>query len=204
MSHLSHVEFVDAVERRLSGLRLEHAEQCAECRAEIDRLRATMDLAGADAGDEPSPLFWTHFSARVSEAIRSEPIEPATSWRTWLLRPAALTLATALVAVVGLSLVSERAKRTGSTPSPAAEPPRMAAVASSVDSGPLETGDDLDADSAWAVVRTAAEGIDWDDARAAGLEAQPGTADRMALELTDAERIELMRILEQEMKRSGA
>ena len=53
-------------------------------------------------------------------------------------------------------------------------------------------------------MRSAAEDIDWEDARAAGLQAQPGAADRMALELTEAERIELMRIVEREMKRSGA
>ena len=55
----------------------------------------------------------------------------------------------------------------------------------------------------WAVVRAAAEGLNLDEAQSEGLVARPGTADRMALELTPAERAELIRLLQTEFK-SGA
>jgi hypothetical protein len=204
MRHLSGSEFVDAVEHRLSGTRLDHAEQCAECRTEIDRLRAAIDLAGMDAAEEPSPLFWGHFSSRVSEAVRAEASEPAASWRGWFLRPAALTAAAAAVAVIALIVVTERPRRAASAPPAVSGTAGVVAAPNPAETAALDPYDDLDADTAWAVVRSAAEDIDWEDARAAGLQAQPGAADRMALELTEPERIELMRIVEREMKRSGA
>src|SRR5262249_54441593 len=65
MKHLSDSEFVDGLEGRLSGVRLDHSGTCATCRAELDRLRAAVALAEADAAEEPSPLFWAHFGSRV-------------------------------------------------------------------------------------------------------------------------------------------
>jgi len=203
MNHLSDSEFVDGLEGRLSGVRLEHAGACAKCRAELDRLRAAVALAEADAADEPSPLFWAHFGSRVSDAIRAESIEPAQpAWRAWLVRPVVLATAAAAVVVLAVSVVTRIPVGTPREASPG-DAARVTVRPNQPDPGTFET-DNLDDDAAWAVVRTAAEGLDWDDAGAAGLQAQPGAADRMALELTEAERIELMRILEHEMKRSGA
>ena len=64
-------------------------------------------------------------------------------------------------------------------------------------------GDNIEADEAWAVVRTAAEGLAWEDAHTVGISPYPGSAEGIALELTAEERAELGRLLNAEMKRSG-
>jgi hypothetical protein len=199
MRHLSDVEFVDAVEGRLTGSRLAHAAACAACRDGVERLRGALDLAAGDGADEPSPLFWAHFSSRVSQAIRDEAIASTPWWRGWILGPAAV--AAAAVVAIAVSLVSLNPKP---APAPPIDAARVSAALAPPENAALEPAEDLDDDPAWAVVRTAAEDFDWDDARAAGLQAQPGTADHMVIELSEAERIELLRILEQEMKHSGA
>ena len=45
---------------------------------------------------------------------------------------------------------------------------------------------------------------DWEDATEAGIHARPGSADRVAVEMSAAERQELARLLEDELKRTGA
>jgi len=45
--------------------------------------------------------------------------------------------------------------------------------------------------------------IDWDAAGDAGLTTREGAADNAVTQLTDAERVELHRLLEQALKRSG-
>jgi hypothetical protein len=77
--------------------------------------------------------------------------------------------------------------------------PRTAAAAAELPA----TADDVEADGAWAVVRTAADDLAWDEVTAAGITAHPGSAERVALELTAAERAELARLLESEMKPNG-
>ena len=58
--------------------------------------------------------------------------------------------------------------------------------------------------SAWAVVRTAVEGVTWEDVHRAGIAPRPGSAERVALELNADERAELRRLLDEEIKRTGA
>ena len=69
---------------------------------------------------------------------------------------------------------------------------------------PVLTLDDLDEDEAWAVVRAAAEDLDADAAAAAGLAPPAGSAERLAAQLTAEEQAELIRLVETELKRSGA
>jgi hypothetical protein len=111
---------------------------------------------------------------------------PATAWAT-----------TASVAV--LLMVTALWRATLQAPVPHRGAP--ATVAATM---PLAvTPDDLEADRAWAVVRTAAGDLAWEDVTAAGITAHPGAAERVALELTAAERAELARLLESEMKPNG-
>ena len=63
--------------------------------------------------------------------------------------------------------------------------------------------DDADTDEAWAVVRTAAIDLNWDDVREAGISAHPGDVERVALELSADERVELVRLLGEDLKRNG-
>ena len=52
-----------------------------------------------------------------------------------------------------------------------------------VDAGVLAE-DDVEQDAAWAVVRIAADDLDYDDAVAEGITADAGAAERAAMELT--------------------
>jgi hypothetical protein len=63
---------------------------------------------------------------------------------------------------------------------------------------------DTDADPAWAVVRTVADDVQWNDAVVSGIDAQPGTTERAMQSLSAAERSELVRLLLAETKRPGA
>jgi hypothetical protein len=210
MNHLRDSEFADLLDGRLAPSRANHAEMCAACRARIEWLRATLADASNDPPAEPSPLFWDHFAARVSDAVRELAIAPReAAWLEWVRHPVSMWAAAAAVTILMIATVAWRATlHAPSGPSGRAD---GAVVMSSADThadGPLVTvadiGDDPDADEAWAVVRSAADGLGWAEANAEGLSAYPGSAERAALELTAAERAELVRLLESELKRSGA
>jgi len=205
MSHLTDREHVDWLDGRLPAARLRHAEACARCRETAAELSAILEVTAADPAPEPSPLFWDHFSARVSAAIGEEPApEPAgPAWLEWLRHPVSLWAGTAAVVVLMIATVVWRA--TLHAPSVPAAIQQASTVTPDDDPGTSAAiEDDADADEAWLVVRTAAAGLGWDDADAAGISARPGSAERVALELTADERAELARILESEMKRTGA
>jgi hypothetical protein len=68
----------------------------------------------------------------------------------------------------------------------------------------MPTADDLERDEAWAVVRIAAESFRLEDAHAVGIAAGPGAAEGLAQELNADERAELARLIDRELKRTGA
>lgn len=208
MNHLSPAELVDYVERAsdLPEPRAQHARTCARCRGETEALRSALALATTDDVPAPSPLFWDHFPARVSAAIRNDTIRSADSghasgWR-WASSRRTVMLATA--ALVILTVVW---RATIYAPVPPAKP-----VVASLHHGPVASPDapivpdhtrDADEDPAWALVRAAADDLRWEEAHAAGLSARPGAAEGLALELTAEERLELARLLGQELKHNG-
>ena len=63
---------------------------------------------------------------------------------------------------------------------------------------------DIENDEAWAIVRSFADELHYDDARDAGVVPGPGSVERAAIELSPDERAELLRIIETELKRAGA
>jgi hypothetical protein len=198
MKHLSRIEFVDLVESSaaLPVDRLRHLESCEQCRGQAETLRAMRSMASADDTPEPSPLFWIHFSARVAEQLRGEPA-PARAPR-WSAVPLATwaAAAMAIVLLVGMALV----RTTIHVPSPHGR----TAASAAADLGSAEPVDDLDSDEAWAVVRAAAADLGWEDAHDAGISAHPGDVENVALQLDSAERRELARLLDEDLKRNGA
>jgi hypothetical protein len=198
MEHLSRAEFVDLIDSpaSLSPRRAQHVETCAQCREEAEMLRAMRDLAAEDEMPEPSPLFWDHFSARVTEVLRREPVPaPRARWNpvpfaTW-----------AAAAVVLLLLISTAIWRT-TLHAPAPHMP--AQVTAPSDPATVEPVDDVDNDEAWAVVRAATADLVWEDAHEAGLTPRPDEVENEALQLNAAERVELGRLLDEDMKRNGA
>ena len=196
MPHLKDTEFVDLLDGTLAPSRVAHAAECPECTAQLDALRETVTSIGIDAAHEPSPLFWNTFPSRVAAAIDQQ-----SRAGSWLRRPvfAALACAAALVIVVGgAALWPSSGGRTDSDASRSVAPANLANPVGVV------PDDDVEQDAAWAVVRIAADGLDYDDAIAAGISAGPGAAERAAMELSAEERAELVRLIEREMKRGGA
>lgn len=193
--HLNDAELVDCLETPSSPPRGAHLERCETCRSRMDVLRATLEhvqRARPDAVPEPSPLFWEHFSRRVHEAIGEEQPGSRWGWLTALAPVAAVLLLCAGALVVWQSSLGP--------PVPATEVANGPAVAPQGADAPL----DLEDDAEWALVRVAADDLEWDSAAEAGIGANPGAAERVALEMSAEERRELERLIDAEMKQTGA
>lgn len=192
MPHLEETEFVDLLDGALAPSRVGHVAGCPQCTAQLDTLRDTLACVETNAADEPSPLFWDAFPSRVSAAIDQQ---PATSW---LSRPmfAALACAAALLIVIGVAAFWQSR--------PVSLDVSLGVLRPTAADGTVAPADDVEQDAAWAVVRVAADDLDYDEALEAGISAGPGAAERAAMELSADERAELVRLIEREMKRSGA
>jgi hypothetical protein len=197
MSHLSPTELLDLVESPDAPDRhRSHLESCEECRTTVAALGATIAEARRDDGTEPSPLFWDHFAMRVSDAIRDEsPTAPEHSRLAWLGGRTPAWMAAALLVVLGMTAVISRV--TLHAPTPVIE--RSASV------DPLGQ-DKNDPDPNWVDVREQASwgNLPWDATEPDAITAGPGTAEQVVMELTADERAELARLIDREIKRSGA
>lgn len=207
MKHLNEAEFVALLEGQISETRARHADGCAECRTKADDLRLVLrDVLSDRQPPEPSPLFWDHFAVRVADAVRED---PGPSLLDWLRRPAATWMLTASAALLVVVLF---AWRTTHAPAPVRTPPVLtgtpadAGTSAAANAGTAAGAVDdinVELDEAWAVVRAAVDGLEWEDAYQAGISARPGSAERVALELSGEERVELARLIEGALKRSG-
>ena len=197
MQHLTETEFVDLIEGTLPRSRATHATTCQTCGAQVDALRSTLSALEDDGDDKPSPLLWNTLPSRVAAAIDAE---PRRSW--WMQWPVLVSLgcAAAVLLVLGITLWRPTIADEGSS---AATVVTQSPQASGTLAPGLQQDDDPEQDAAWAVVRTAAVDLDYDAALAAGISASPGTAEAAAMELSAAERAELARLIEEEMKRTG-
>ena len=209
MKHLTDTEFVDSLESELQPRRQEHLDTCAACRARIEELRIVLRTLRTVDVPEPSPLYWNHFSARLRESLDV----PAASAAKWLPQMRLLQTAAVLAVLLASAALWLAPWRGNGVPGPGAPNARSLRVGvgevvgrPGVEVAPPE--DDLDEPSAddesWAVVRKAAGSVEWDDAREAGLMLEPGSAERQVLRLTEAERAELERLIDEELKRAGA
>jgi hypothetical protein len=194
MRHLSEEELIDLADGTRPESALPHVAECEACHRQMQDLRAAMAAAIEVEVPEPSPLFWDHLSARVRAAVASEKGSPAgtATWLSWRLALPAGALAALVVAVlVGLRFPSNR---------PADRPPEDVA-GQPTDSGTF--GPMADDPSLNLIADLAAE-LDLDAAAEAGLTMRAGTVDGVVLEMSADERLELQRILKQEMAGQGA
>lgn len=170
-SHLTPEEWIAAADGGLAASRQAHVAACPVCREEIARVGELLTRVAQADVPEPSPLFWDHFSSRVREATRQEPVRPPRSAvAAW-----ASLLAAAATVVFAVWVVRQ----------PLPEVPRVDGQVPAADDGPAD----------WSAVVALAEGasddviLDWD-----------GRADGTGIEdLTPAERAIFVRLLEQEM-----
>lgn len=207
MTHLRDKEFIDLLDGCVEATKLQHAAECAACRERVAEMRALLVRASEAEVPEPSPLFWDQFSSRVREAVATaEDGAPAGGAfrRAWARHPQ-LAWRLAAVLVVGLSAIVWRTAL-----DPAARPAPVALTDSGADVPPLPgsaaglvTDGDIDSDEAWELVRAVADDLIWEDAPEAGLAARPGSADRVALEMSNDERSALAQLIRDELARRG-
>jgi len=202
-THLSESEFVDLAEDALDPRRAAHAETCAACRDQADTLRAALRGTAAVDVPEPSPLFWAYLSARVHEEVAGEPVA-AGAGRLWTGTGGLVPLAAAAAMVVAVfsGVLLVRAVRGGGNAVPLVAE-HAGAPAPATPDGSSEVAPDAVNAEVWAVLTAAASGVKFEDAHAAGMHVHPGTLDHAVQDLTAAERTELGRLLQSELKRSS-
>ena len=195
--HLRDTEFVDLLDGALPIERMAHVESCQACRERADAFAATVEAVQQKPVPEPSPLFWEHFSARVRTAIENERA-PAPGWRQMLSRPSVRWSAVATAAALLIAVGPWRASLPAPTSSTAGA--QFAADSPDRDAPPDQSGEDLEADEAWALVRSVADELDADEIDAAGVRARPGAVERVASGLSDVERVALAELIQSEIK----
>jgi len=204
MTHLDPAQLVDLLEGSGTPASNAHLETCARCRAELSSLQATMEATAIDQVPELSPFYWEQFDRRVNERIDA----PSGGWLQWI-RPPRLAAMLATAALLFVVIIGARALRvpflTNQAQDPATAVSRSTAPSASPEvAASDEPRDDVEADAAWAVVRTAAQDLAYEDAEAEGITPRPGSAEIAVLHMSSAERAELARLIENEMKRTGA
>ncbi|MBA2302085.1 MAG: hypothetical protein H0W08_05575 [Acidobacteria bacterium] len=214
MNHLSDVQFTAALEDELDPAGSAHLDACGACAAKVRGLRTVLASVLHAPVAEPSPLFWEHFGARVNKAIDSAQPPAAASWgwtanRGWLAAAAIVPLVMMIGALALYVIRSGADERSRPAPrTAAAEKPLDAGLPAgrapaAVDTSDL-AGDPPDDDRAWALMRSLAIDLHYDDAREAGILPRPGAIETAATELSALERAELVRLLQDELKRTGA
>lgn len=200
--HLSEVELVDLAEGALDSRRAAHVESCATCREEGEALRAMLRDAASIEVPDPSLLFWEHFPARVRGAVAAEPAAGRFAWE-WPGTRGLVSFAAAaavLIAVFsGVYLV--RPARVGPMASRAVAGP--AGVTSPAADGQIDGLPDPDNEAVWDVLTAAASTVELNDAHDVGMHVHPATIDHAVQALSAAERTELGRLLQSELKRSS-
>jgi len=189
--HLTSEELLDLAEGTRSESSAPHLAQCDKCRQQLNELREVMATLNVDI-PEPSPLFWDHFSARVSEAVASD-AKTARSWfgiGRWSWGVAAAM--SAVVLAIAVSRIPKTPAETTAGPATVAEVP-------AVDIGSTLSRDD----PSFLLLRDLAGSVDWDAAEV-GIGVDVGSADTPVAELSEAERTELQRLLREAMSPTGA
>ena len=189
--HLNEAELIDHLEGVLSPARAAHVAACAACSSQLETVRDALASLDGPPVIPPSPVFWQTFPERVRRAI-DEPVRGGRwmGWRGVAACACGILVILALAAMFGI--------RGRFTPAPASP------VVTTAPPAALPFDDDIEQDAAWAVVRMAADDLGYDDALAEGISASPDGSDGVAMELSEAERAELVRLIQGELKRSGA
>jgi hypothetical protein len=203
-THLSDAEFVDVAEDTLAPRRAAHVESCASCREQAGVLRVVLHDVSAVEVPEPSPLFWEHLSRRVHDEVATEPsARPSGSVWGAIRGLVPLAMAAALVVAVFSGVQLTRAVRVGHAGTPrVAERSVVPPLPGTTDRG-FETTPDADNAEVWAVLTAAASTLEFDEAHDAGMHVHPATIDHAVQDLSAAERTELGRLLQSELKRSS-
>jgi hypothetical protein len=184
MTHLTPDQLIDAMEGGLRGEQHAHLTGCETCRRQLADLQGVLGDVKQVSVPEPSPLFWPHFSQRVSAAIANESA-PDGAWPGWLRWQVLLPLGAVAMIILALMI---------SIPKDALEAPvaQVAPVAPDALAAPADS---------WDTMADLVGHIDLETASAAGV-IEPGMADQAVLELNAEEQLELTRLLKEELARA--
>jgi hypothetical protein len=213
MKHLTEAELVDLVDGALLPSRRTHLEACDRCRSAEAELREMLARAGDVEIPEPSPLFWEHFSARVHAGVHDAGTSEPSRWFGSGANPVWLASGRWAGAGALLTLLLVAVVWRASAPAPGRVAPATTASVSGTGSNAdtdvlandelIDDAFDPDTDEAWALVRTVADDVSWDDAAAEGVGVRPGSAEPEMATLSVDERSELVRLLQAETKQPG-
>jgi len=199
-NHLSEAELVDLLDGTLDASRRQHVDGCEQCAAQAADVVSSAEAVNEDDVPEPPPFFWTQFSARVSDAVANDAAKPRIAGLTWVRASSMGAVASMAVVILWMFV----ARSPGETPmAPASTAVQTASVAHP-DGVAAEDMPDLDSDEAWALVRSLAADLDEDQMDAEGVSPGAGAAERLTQQLSDAERVELARLLQEQLRLAGA
>ena len=204
--HLTPEELIDLAEGARAEAAAPHLQSCEVCRHQIAVLRSAMsavaDAPGGPGGPggivpEPSPLFWDHLSQRVREAVAAEETPASAfvgwrwgmalpgSWRAWAMAGAAAAVVISIYVTVPRTLTPPSGARGGA-----------AAVSAALE--PFGAADD----PSLALVADLTEQMDPQTIAETGWSSHVGAVDEVVASLTDDERLELQRLLKEELAKS--
>jgi hypothetical protein len=193
--HLSSEQLLDVADGTRADHEFPHLQTCSICGRQVSELRGTIEAAAGVRVPEPSPLFWNHLAERIRTAVAEEPRTGRVGfvWRAWWRVAAAAAVMAAVVFLVGPQLWRVRAP--GTTDS-SFRPPGELMHADAVPA--------FDEDPALTLLADLSAGMDWDAAAEAGLVPADRALDGIVLALSDEERVELHRLLQEALAKSGA
>jgi hypothetical protein len=185
MTHLSDREFVDVLDGEVAADAASHIRDCPTCRERLADLAATLAHARRADVPEPSPLFWDHLSERIRADIASTAAPVRARWLAW-----PMWLPTGgLALIVALALTGPVRHA-----SPVPARPLAQDVPLHDDDRALEAAIALTADFFASGDATALE---------SDTLVRPGSAELAAADLTRDEQLELLRLLQLELKAGG-
>jgi hypothetical protein len=196
MRHLTPAEFLDLAEAARPDGAEPHLAVCEVCRRQLAETREMMRTAAAVDVPEPSPLYWDHLSARVREAVANESRGGTRESGTWTRLPA-WRASLALAAVAAMLLGVAITLRVGSSPSTGAP-----AVADTTGDSPAAIS--LQDDPSLSLMADLAADLDWDAVAEAGFTPESDVTSQVVDDLSADERLELERLLKEELSRVGA
>ena len=216
MRHLTSDQFVDLVEGTRDEASAPHLLACEVCRRQLADLRlmaASVAAPGRSVGSvgspwndvndvnevpEPSPLFWDHFSARVRAAVASEGV-PARATLPWSWPRVALGAVAGAFAVVLMAAVGSYVTSVTSVTGPRITTPAVAPPVAQLE--PLGSLDD----PSLSLVVEYGNTLDWDEMREQmAVSTHRGGMDEAIADLNGGERLELQKLLKEELARPGA
>lgn len=189
MRHLTPEILLDVAEGTRAEQETPHLATCPGCRQQLAELRKTLETVSATADvpvPEPSPLFWDRFAERVRHAVAAEGAPQRRCWLgTW-----STVVPAAAVAVVVIALVTFGPSRT---------PPPLEPATGAISFAELEAASDPSLE----LVADLAADIDWTSGDEVGFVGELGGADRIVDALSEDERQELQRLLNDALAKRG-